>query len=100
MLVGVPDVGQDFHIVPERLLLPRGSDLTSGLLPNGLIQEQSYCWTKSYAEGLVAIRDEVVLWSVPSLRFRRVNYLKWDMLYRRYQADMRTTSYYPALEVQ
>lgn len=100
MLVGVLDVGQDFHLVPERLLLPRGSNLTSRLLPNGLIEEQSYRRTNRYAEGSVASRDEVVLWSVSSLRFQRVNYLKWDMLYRWYQANMRIVSYYLAVEVQ
>jgi hypothetical protein len=29
MLEVVPDVGQDFRLVPEMPLLPRGSDLTS-----------------------------------------------------------------------
>jgi hypothetical protein len=88
-LLSVFDVGQDFYLVPERFLLLRGFDLTSRLLSNGLIQEQSYRRAKSYSERLVESRDEVVLWSVPSLRFRRVNYFKWDMLYQRYQVDMR-----------
>jgi hypothetical protein len=44
MLEGVPDVGQDFHLVPKMPLLPRGSDVTSKLWPNGLIHGQLCRW--------------------------------------------------------
>jgi hypothetical protein len=44
MLEGVPDVRQDFHLVPEMPLLPRGSDVTSELWPNELIHGQLCRW--------------------------------------------------------
>jgi hypothetical protein len=44
VLEGVPDVGQDFHLVPKMPLLPRGSNLTLELWPNELIHEQLYRW--------------------------------------------------------
>jgi hypothetical protein len=44
VLEGVPDVGQDFHLVPKLPLLPRGPDLTSELWPNRLIHGQLYRW--------------------------------------------------------
>jgi hypothetical protein len=69
VLVGVTDVGQEFHLVLEMLLLPRGLVLTSGLLTNGLIQEQSYCRTKSFAEEVLASQDENVLLLEPNNRF-------------------------------
>jgi hypothetical protein len=46
VLVGVTDVGQESHLVPEGLLLPRGLVLLLGLPTNGLMQEQSYRWWK------------------------------------------------------
>ncbi len=52
------DVGQKFHLVSETLLLPRGLILTSGLLTNGLIQEQSYRQIKSFTEELLTSQDE------------------------------------------
>jgi hypothetical protein len=87
--VGVFDVGEKFHLVLKMLLLLRGYNLTLGLLPNGFIQEQSYRRAKSFTDGSLANRDEMVLWSVPNIRFRRVNKFKWDMLYRRHQVYMR-----------
>jgi len=45
-----------------------------------------------FIEGLLASWDEKVLWSVSNLRFRQVNYFKWDMLYPRHQVDMRITT--------
>jgi hypothetical protein len=38
------DVGQDLDLVPEMPILPRGSDMTSELWPNGLIHEQLCRW--------------------------------------------------------
>jgi len=58
VLVGVTNVGQEFHLVPKMLLLLKGHDFRSGLLTNGLIQEQSYCRTKSFTRGFLASRDE------------------------------------------
>jgi len=63
------DVGQEFHLVPKMLLLPRGLVLTLGLLTNGLIQKQSYYQTKSFTEELLASQDENVLLSEPNNRF-------------------------------
>jgi hypothetical protein len=48
VLVMVPDIGQEFHLVPEMLLLQRGSYLTLGSLTNRLIHEQSYRRTLLY----------------------------------------------------
>jgi hypothetical protein len=64
-----PDVEQEFHLVPEMLLLPSGLILTSELLTNGLVQEQSYCRTKRFIEGLFASRNENVLSPKPNIRF-------------------------------
>jgi hypothetical protein len=44
VLEGVPDVGQDFHLVPEIPLLLRGSDVTLELWPNRLIHRQLCRW--------------------------------------------------------
>jgi hypothetical protein len=43
VLVGVTELGQECHHVFEGLLLSKGLILLSGLLTNGLIQEQFYC---------------------------------------------------------
>jgi len=63
------DVGQEFHLVPKMLSLLRGLVLTSGLLKNGLIQEQSYHQTKSFIKGFLVSRDKNVLLSEPKIKF-------------------------------